>query len=85
MRVAVQKALQLAAVATTVQVLSAQAFVPTGDVWITSENYVSRSLEAPCSAQRLPATALLPTGDVWITPCTAPVLSAQTAAPTATR
>jgi hypothetical protein len=81
MRIAVHKALQVIAAATAVHVEPAQAFVPTGDVWIASENYVSRPADAPCSAQSLPAAALVPTGDVWITPCPAPVLSAQTPVP----
>jgi hypothetical protein len=85
MRIAVRKADQVITVANVVHVVPAHAFVPTGDVWITSENYLSRPLETPCSAQSLPAAALVPTGDVWITPCRAPVLSAQTPAPTATR
>jgi hypothetical protein len=82
MRIAVQ-AIQLAAVATVVQILSAQAFVPTGDVWITSANYVSASPQTPCSTGDHSAEALLPTGDVWITsePCSPPVLTAQKAAP----
>jgi hypothetical protein len=50
MRIAVQ-AIQLAAVATVVQILSAQAFVPTGDVWITSE---------PCSPPVLSAQKAAP-------------------------
>jgi len=81
MAIAVHKALQVIAVATAAHVMSAQAFVPTGDVWITSESYVLRSAEAPCSAQSLPAAAFVPTGDVWITPCPAPVVSAQTPVP----
>jgi hypothetical protein len=84
MRIAVQ-AVQLVAVATVVQILSAQAFVPTGDVWITSANYVAASPQTPCSAGDHSAEALLPTGDVWIAPepCSPPVLSAQKPSPNA--
>ena len=85
MPIAVHEVFQTVVAATAAHVMSAQAFVPSGDVWITSENYVSTTAPAPCSAQSLPAAALVPTGDVWITPCPAPVVSAQTPVPTATR
>ena len=85
MRIAVHKTLPVIVLASLVQVLSAEAFVPVGDVWVTAENYASPPPEAQCSTQSLPAAALVPTGDVWITPCPAPVLSAETPVPTATR
>ena len=85
MRIAFYKVLRVVAVATVAHVMLAQAFASTGDVWITSENYVSTTAPTPCSAQSLPAAALVPTGDVWIRPCPAPVVSAQTPVPTPTR